>query len=127
MEKRPVEGRFFIRTESKMFGVTVRQRIVFGTEPFPRGRFVQQAEARALRSLTLPFAPFIGLELTGENGFYCQIKSIRWCLDTNEFECWCGDNPVETDGPDGCRDFQYFVDQEIEAGWSVGNVIYSHD
>lgn len=65
-----------------MFGVTVRQRIVFGTDPFPRGRIVRHAEARALRSLTPPFAPFIGLELTGENGFYCQIKSIRWCLDT---------------------------------------------
>ena len=107
-----------------MFAVTVRQRIVFGTEQWPSGGFVEQAHARASRSLTLPFTPFIGLQISDENGFHCKIISITWRCERNEFECWCGDYQVERDGPDGCRDPQGFVDQEVEAGWNVSKVVF---
>lgn len=67
------------------------------------------------REITLPFPPYVGLEITEQWRFGFTLKSVIWSIDDQRFHC--GIEERERDADDTFLDMEFLISEAKECGF----------
>lgn len=68
------------------------------------------------RTISLPFAPFIGLELSGEDWDSGALERVSWLSSKEEFRCAVADEyPRNAYGSE--LSYEFLLESSLEEGW----------
>jgi hypothetical protein len=68
------------------------------------------------KSLSLPFAPFIGLEITGDGWDSGPLKRVSWFSSTEQFRCTVADEyPRKAHGSE--LSYEFLLESSLQEGW----------
>jgi hypothetical protein len=68
------------------------------------------------KSLSLPFAPFVGLELSGEGWDSGPLRQVSWSVSTEQFRCAVADEfPRNAYGSE--LSYEFILERSLQEGW----------
>ena len=69
------------------------------------------------REVSLPFAPYPGLEISGDGWESGPLQTATWCLSESRFRCAVRDEyPRNAFGTH--LSYEFLLSQSLQAGWS---------
>ncbi|QYJ75024.1 hypothetical protein [Shewanella sp. FJAT-52076] len=85
--------------------------------------FDRKRAAFLSKKLTLPFVPFVGLQLVEPSGNSEPVISVAWSDETRTFHCHI--DAIQAQMPQGCElDLDYLIESARENGWEGAAKIY---
>jgi hypothetical protein len=95
-----------------MHKVKIIRQIYDGFSPDKSENF-----ASTFREIDLPFAPFVGLQIT--TPYHEEIKKIIWDINKSVFLCFLSDYYAEHENIGDSWNFQEKIDDDLENGMEL--------